>query len=115
MDHKQKQLPDFLESGLRFIYMGSGLRLSHRIQEDLIAFLDELGCTNETVTAVRQIVVNHFHDQMAREILTMKEQLQSYEKIMKNKILSWYETVDTDDEKKAVAERISMGRLPEIR
>ena len=34
---------------------------------------------------------------------------------MKNKILSWYETVDTDDEKKAVAERISMGRLPEIR
>ncbi len=115
MDHKQKQLPDCLDSGLRLIYMGSGLRLSHRIQEDLIAFLDELGCTNETVTAVRQIVVNHFHDQMAREILTMKEQLQSYEKIMKNKILSWYETVDTDDEKKAVAERISMGRLPEIR
>jgi len=94
MDHKQKQLPDFLDSGLRFIYLGSGLRLSHRIQEDLIAFLDELGCTNETVTAVRQIVINHFHDQMEREILSLKEQLQKYENEMEREILSWYETVD---------------------
>ncbi len=108
--HKQKQLDYLLPDS-----MSLGLRLSYRIQEDLIALLNERDVDSETVTAVRQIVVNHFHDQMAREILTMKEQLQSYEKIMKNKILSWYETVDTDDEKKAVAERISMGRLPEIR
>jgi len=85
MDHKQKQLPDS---------MSSGSRLSHRIQEDLIAFLDGLGCTNETVTAVRQIVVNHFHDQMEREILSLKEQLQKYESEMEREILSWYETVD---------------------
>ena len=85
MDHKQKQLPDS---------MSSGSRLSYRIQEDLIAFLDELGCTNETVTAVRQIVANHFHDQMEREILSLKEQLQKYESEMEREILSWYETVD---------------------
>ena len=113
MYHKQKPLP----VGTTFATdsMSSGSRLSHQIQEDLIAFLDELGCTNETVTAVRQIVINHFHDQMEREIISMKEQLQTHERMMKNKVLSWYETVDTDDEKKAVAERISMGRLPEIR
>jgi len=97
MDHNlHKQLDYLLPDS-----MSLGLRLSYRIQEDLIALLDERDVDSETVTSVCQIVVNHFHDQMAREILTMKEQLQSYEKIMKNKILSWYETVDTDDEKSA--------------
>ena len=92
MYHKQKPLP----VGTTFATdsMSSGSRLSHQIQEDLIALLNERDVDSETVTSVCQIVVNHFHDQMEREILSLKEQLQKYENEMEREILSWYETVD---------------------
>jgi len=89
MYHKQKPLP----VGTTFATdsMSSGSRLSHRIQEDLIALLDERDVDNETVTYACNIVVNHFQDQIEREILSLKEQLQKYEGQMNQKILSLYE------------------------
>ncbi len=89
MYHKQKPLP----VGTTFATdsMSSGSRLSHQIQEDLIALLDERDVDNETVTYACNIVVNHFQDQIEREILSLKEQLQKYEGQMNQKILSLYE------------------------
>ena len=89
MYHKQKPLP----VGTTFATdsMSSGSRLSHQIQEDLIALLDERDVDNETVTSACNIVVNRFQDQIEREILSLKEQLQKYEGQMNQKILSLYE------------------------
>jgi len=80
MYHKQKPLP----VGTTFATdsMSSGSRLSHRIQEDLIALLDERDVDNETVTYACNIVVNHFQDQIEREILSLEKQLH----ILKNPI-----------------------------
>jgi len=86
MYHKQKPLP----VGTTFATdsMSSGSRLSHRIQEDLIALLDERDVDNETVTYACNIVVNHFQDQIEREILSLEEQLQKYEGQMNLKVLA---------------------------
>ena len=94
MYHKQKPLP----VGTTFATdsMSSGSRLSHRIQEDLIALLDERDVDNETVTSACNIVVNRFQDQIEREILSLEKQLhilgvQICEARMEREIPSLYE------------------------
>ena len=79
MYHKQKPLP----VGTTFATdsMSSGSRLSHRIQEDLIALLDERDVDNETVTSACNIVVNRFQDQIEREILSLEKQLYILKKL----------------------------------
>ena len=79
MYHKQKPLP----VGTTFATdsMSSGSRLSHRIQEDLIALLDERDVDNETVTSACNIVVNRFQDQIEREILSLEKQLHILKKL----------------------------------
>ena len=79
MYHKQKPLP----VGTTFATdsMSSGSRLSHQIQEDLIALLDERDVDNETVTSACNIVVNRFQDQIEREILSLEKQLHILKKL----------------------------------
>jgi len=79
MYHKQKPLP----VGTTFATdsMSSGSRLSHQIQEDLIALLDERDVDNETVTSACNIVVNRFQDQIEREILSLEKQLYILKKL----------------------------------
>ncbi len=88
MYHKQKPLP----VGTTFATdsMSSGSRLSHQIQEDLIALLDERDVDSETVTSVCQIVVNHFKEQLPRPRTHLGKSRQRQDQ-MEREILSLYE------------------------
>jgi hypothetical protein len=80
--HKQKPLPvgttlatDSMSSGSHLCQCHS-VPLSHQIQEDLIALLDERDVDDETVT-----VMNHFQDQIEQEILSLEKQLHTLKKL----------------------------------
>ena len=86
MDHNlHKQLDYLLPDS-----MSLGLRLSYRIQEDLITLLNGRDVDSETVTSVCQIVVNHFKEQLPRPRTHLGKSRQRQDQ-MEREILSLYE------------------------
>ena len=92
--HKQKPLPvgttfatDSMSSGSHLCQCHS-VPLSHQIQEDLIALLDERDVDDETVT-----VLNHFQDQIEQEILSLET---TYNTLKKLEESYWYESYNQE-------------------
>ena len=86
MDHNlHKQLDYLLPDS-----MSLGLRLSYRIQEDLITLLNGRDVDSETVTSVCQLVVNHFKEQLPRPRTHLGKSRQRQDQ-MEREILSLYE------------------------
>lgn len=55
--------------------------LSHSIQEDLIALLEEREVDDETGDTGFSTLVNHFQDQIEEEILSLEKQLHTLKKL----------------------------------